>query len=34
MEGNVSRDMKEGGHRVCVRSLLEACGFCLCVIKK
>lgn len=27
MEGNVSRDMKEGGHRVCVRSLLEACGF-------
>ena len=26
MEGNVSRDMKEGGHRVCVRSLLEACG--------
>lgn len=27
MEGNISRDMKEGGHRVCVRSLLEASGF-------
>lgn len=27
MEGNVSRDMKQGGHRVCVRSLLEASGF-------
>ncbi len=27
MEGKNSRDMKEGGHRVCARSLLEASGF-------